>query len=62
MHAKDMLILKTASERLMNMSGGGTWHCAFSLAGITTLKLLLEYTQSLLAEQLWTYLDVNQVN
>lgn len=54
MHTKDMLLFKAASEseRLMGMARVGTWHCAFSSAGITTLKFLLEYIEWLLAEQL----------
>lgn len=62
MHTKDMLLLKAGPERSRDMAGAGTWHCAFSSAGLATLKFLLEYTEWLLAEQLQAYLDGNKAN
>lgn len=44
---KDMLILSTATEGLTKTSGFGLWQGRLSLAGVTTLKFLLEYTERL---------------
>lgn len=55
MHTQGMLVLETASERSKNTPGVGTWHRAFLLAGLTTLKLLLERVWGLLAEEPQAY-------
>lgn len=51
-----MLILRMASEGLTNTAG--TWHCAFLVSGITTLKFLLEYRNGCLQSNCRPNLDV----
>lgn len=51
-----MLILRMASEGLTNTAG--TWHCAFPLAGITTVKFLLQCHNGCLQSNYRPNLDV----